>query len=133
VLWDKPKTYGVAQKREDVKYRKSPFNSRRLAKEALSKLLSRAKSPHIVLSFNNEGFFTAQEIEEMLKDKGYVVRLSRRHRRYIGAVIGVYNPRGEKVGTTSHTENTEFLFVATQSLRAYHQLSSLEGVDKAMP
>jgi adenine-specific DNA-methyltransferase len=132
VLWDKPKTYGVAQKREDVKYRKSPFNSRRLAKEALSKLLSKAKAPHIVLSFNNEGFFTAQEIEEMLKDKGYVVRLSRKHRRYIGAVIGVYNPRGEKVGTTSHTENTEFLFVATQSLGVYQQLSSLEGVDKAI-
>jgi len=132
VLWDRPKTYGVAQKREDVRYRKSPFNSRRLAKEALSRLLSRAKAPHIVLSFNNEGFFTAREIEEMLKDKGYVVRLSRRHRRYIGAVIGVYNPRGEKVGTTSHTENTEFLFVATQSFEVYQRLSSLQGIDKAM-
>jgi adenine-specific DNA-methyltransferase len=132
VLWDNPKTYGVARKREDVKYRKSPFNSRRLAKEALSGLLSGARAPHIVLSFSNEGFFTAQEIEEMLKDKGYVVRLSRKHRRYIGAVIGVYNPKGEKVGTTSHTENTEFLFVATQSFGVYQQLSSLEGVDKAM-
>jgi len=132
VLWDKPKTYGVAQKREDVKYRKSLFNSRRLAKGSLSGLLSRARAPHIVLSFSNEGFFTAQEIEEMLKDKGYVVRLSRKHRRYIGAVIGVYNPRGEKVGTTSHTENTEFLFVVTQSLMVYQQLSCLEGVDKAI-
>jgi adenine-specific DNA-methyltransferase len=125
VLWDRPKTYGVAQKREDVRYRKSPFNSRRLAKEALSRLLSRAKAPHIVLSFNNEGFFTAREIEEMLKDKGYVVRLSRKHRRYIGAVIGVYNPRGEKVGTTSHTENTEFLFVATSSRKVYEELAPM--------
>jgi adenine-specific DNA-methyltransferase len=130
VLWDKPKTYGVAQKREDVRYRKSPFNSRRQAKEALSRLLSRAKVPHIVLSFNNEGFFTTQEIEEILKDKGYVVRLSRRHRRYIGAVIGIYNPMGEKVGTTSHTENTEFLFVATSSLKVYDELAPMS--EKAM-
>jgi len=133
VLWDKPKTYGVARKREDVKYRKSPFNSRRLAKEALSRLLSRARAPHIVLSFNNEGFFTAQEIEDLLKEWGYVVRLSRRHKRYIGAVIGIYNPRGEKVGTTSHTENTEFLFVATHSRKVYEEFAHLSERVVAQP
>jgi adenine-specific DNA-methyltransferase len=113
----------VARKREDVKYRKSPFNSRRLAKEALSRLLSRVRAPHVVLSFNNEGFFTAQEIEGLLKEWGFVVRLSRTHKRYIGAVIGIYNPRGEKVGTTSHTENTEFLFVATHSREVYEEFA----------
>jgi Adenine-specific DNA methylase len=133
VLWDKPKTYGVARKREDVKYRKSPFNSRRLAKEALSRLLSRAGAPHIVLSFNNEGFFTAKEIEDLLKEWGYVVRLSRRHKRYIGAVIGIYNPRGEKVGTTSHTENTEFLFVATHSRKVYEEFAHLSERVVAQP
>jgi adenine-specific DNA-methyltransferase len=130
VLWDKPKTYGVAKKREDVKYRKSPFNSRRLAKEALSKLLSRARADHIVLSFNNEGFFTAEEIEALLKEWGYVVRLSRKHKRYIGAVIGIYNPKGEKVGSTSHTENTEFLFVATQNRRVYDELRSFSKKER---
>jgi len=123
VLWDKPKTYGIARKREDVKYRKSPFNSRRLAKEALSRLLSGVRASHVVLSFNNEGFFTVQEIEDLLKEWGYVVRLSRTHKRYIGAVIGVYNQRGERVGTTSHTENTEFLFVATHSRKVHEELT----------
>ncbi|MGC8817685.1 MAG: DNA adenine methylase [Candidatus Hadarchaeum sp.] len=133
VLWDKPKTYGVARKREDVKYRKSHFNSRRLAKEALSRLLAKAKAPHIVLSFNNEGFFTAQEIEDLLKEWGYVVRLSRRHKRYIGAVIGIYNPKGEKVGVTSHTENTEFLFVATRSRKVYDEFVPLSKESVVQP
>ncbi|RME08154.1 MAG: DNA methyltransferase [Aquificota bacterium] len=130
VLWDNPKTYGVARKREDVKYRKSVFNSRRSAKEALSRLLSKARTPHILLSFNNEGFFTAQEIEDLLKEWGYVVRLSRRHKRYIGAVIGVYNPKGEKVGSVSHTENTEFLFLVTRSRKVYDEFKPFltEGV-----
>jgi len=62
-----------------------------------------------------------------------VVRLSRRHKRYIGAVIGVYNPRGEKVGTTSHTENTEFLFVATHSRKVYEDLAHLSEGAVARP
>jgi adenine-specific DNA-methyltransferase len=125
VLWDRPRTYGVARKREDVRHRKSPFNSRRSAKEALARLLSRAQARHVLLSFNNEGFLKAEEIEELLREWGYVLRLSRRHKRYVGALIGVYSPKGEKVGKVSHTENTEFLFVATHSRKVHQRLSSL--------
>jgi adenine-specific DNA-methyltransferase len=124
-LWDRPRTYGVARKREDVRHRKSPFNSKRLAKEALARLLSKAQAHHVLLSFNNEGFLGTEDIEGLLKEWGYTLRLSRRHKRYVGALIGVYNPRGEKVGTVSHTENTEFLFVATRSRKVYHRLASL--------
>jgi adenine-specific DNA-methyltransferase len=124
-LWDRPKTYGVARKREDVRHRKSPFNSKRSAKEALARLLSGVQARHVLLSFNNEGFLKAEEIEELLKEWGYVLRLSRRHKRYVGALIGVHNPKGEKVGKVSHTENTEFLFVATCDRRVYSYLSSL--------
>lgn len=126
VLWDNPPTYGVAKKREDVRSRKSIFNSKRSAKQGLESLLSKVSAPHIVLSFNNEGFFSPSEIEEMLKEWGYVVRLSRPHKRYIGAVIGIYNPKGEKVGEVSHTKNQEFLFVATQSRKVYEILSKKE-------
>jgi adenine-specific DNA-methyltransferase len=125
VLWDRPKTYGVARKREDVRHRKSPFNSKRSAKEALARLLSRAQARHVLLSFSDEGFLKAEEIEELLRDWGHVLRLSRRHKRYVGALIGVHNPKGEKVGKVSHTENTEFLFVATCDRRVYSYLSSL--------
>lgn len=122
IRWDFPKTYGVARKRWDVKERKSPFNSKRLARSAMENLLRKMNASHLVLSFSNEGFFSPEEIEEMLKDWGYVVRLERVHKRYVGALIGIYNPRGEKVGQAGHTKNKEFLFVATQDRKVYHEL-----------
>jgi len=125
VLWDKPETYGIAKKRLDVRLRKSAFNSKRSAKEALEKIISGIKAPHIVLSFNNEGFLAPETIEEMLRGWGYTVKLSRPHRRYIGSVIGIYNPKGEKVGRVSHTQNKEFLFVATQQRRVFEEIRSI--------
>jgi adenine-specific DNA-methyltransferase len=122
VCWDNPQTYGVAQKRVDVKERKSPFNSKREAKNAMTTVLNKIKANHIVLSFSNEGFFTLEEIENMLQGWGYVAVLNRPHKRYIGARIGIYNPQGEKVGKISHTENQEFLFVATQSKNLFNTL-----------
>ncbi|RDI96235.1 DNA methyltransferase [Meiothermus sp. QL-1] len=127
VRFDRPRTYGVARKRSDVQSRKSPFNSRKEARGALERLLASIKAPHLLLSFNDEGFFQAQEIEAMLADWGFVVRLSRPYRRYVGARIGIYNPRGEKVGRVSHTENHEFLFVATQHRRVYQALRACAG------
>lgn len=122
VRWDNPETYGIARKRTDVQQRKSPFNSKREAKGAMEKMLGEIKAKHLVLSFNNEGFFSVPEIENMLKHWGYVVRMSQSHRRYVGARIGIYNPQGEKVGQISHTENEEYLFVATHSRRVKRAL-----------
>ena len=51
----------------------------------------------------------------MLNKKGSVEVLSMDHPRYVGARIGIYNPRGEKVGRISHTKNKELLFVVTPS------------------
>lgn len=123
VCWDKPQTYGVANKRIDVQNRKSPFNSKREAREAMQTLLARIQAQHLVVSFNNEGFFAAEEIEEMLRHWGFVCRLTRPHTRYVGARIGIYNPQGQKVGRVSHTQNHEYLFVATHSRRVYEALS----------
>ncbi len=122
--WDQPQTYGVANKRIDVQERKSPFNSKREAKEAMQTLLGRIRARHLLVSFNNEGFFTAEEIEAMLQGWGFVRRLTRPHARYVGARIGIYNPKGEKVGQISHTENHEYLFIATQCRRVYNSLAS---------
>ena len=36
------------------------------------------------------------------------------HGRYVGAKIGIHNPRGEKVGTVGRLTNTEYLFVASE-------------------
>lgn len=127
VLWDNPQVYGVARKRIDVRTRKSPFNSKREARRAMETLLSRLKVRHLVLSFNDEGFFSIEEIEALLRGWGYVVTFSRPHKRYVGALIGIYNPNGQKVGQVSHTKNKEYLFVATQSKTVYRELLSKAG------
>lgn len=124
VLWDNPPTYGVANKRVDVQAKKSPFNSKREAKWAMQALLANIRAKHVILSFSNEGFFTPQEIEAMLGDWGYTIKFTRPHRRYVGALIGIYNPQGQKVGKVSHTHNEEYLFLATQSKTLYQALGA---------
>ncbi|RIH86994.1 Modification methylase FokI [Calidithermus terrae] len=126
-LWDRPQTYGVAHKRVDVQERKSAFNLRREAGEALQRLLGSIRARHLVVSFNDEGFFGAEAIEAMLRGWGYVHRLTRPHTRYVGARIGIYNPRGQKVGKVSHTENHEFLFVATHSRKVHEAVARSAG------
>jgi adenine-specific DNA-methyltransferase len=113
-LFDAPACYGVAQKRSDVQTRKSAFNSRKKAKEALRNVIYNAQAKVILLSFSNEGFHTEGDLLEIARAKGYVTVLRRPHKRYVGAQIGVYNPRGEKVGKVSHIQNEELLFVISQ-------------------
>ena len=126
VRWDQPPTYGVARKRTEVQERRSPFNSRRQAKGAMERLLASIQARRLLVSFNDEGFFSTAEITAMLGEWGYVTCLRRAHRRYVGARIGIYNPKGEKVGQVSHTENQEFLFVATHSRKVHRVLKPLE-------
>jgi adenine-specific DNA-methyltransferase len=64
-----------------------------------------------VVSFSDEGYVSREEIEALLSRRGEVRVLSTAHRRYVGSQIGIYNPRGEKVGVPGHRENTEHLFV----------------------
>ena len=116
VRWDKPPVYGVACKREDCRERSSDFNSRPRAKDALDSVIQKVRAPILVVSFNDEGFISRQELEEMLSARGEVKVLAKPYRRYVGATIGIHNPAGEKVGRVSHVDNTEFLFVAGPSL-----------------
>ncbi|MFQ3610707.1 MAG: DNA adenine methylase [Fimbriimonadales bacterium] len=132
VLWDNPATYGVAQKRVDVRRRASDFNSKRRAHEVFADMISRIRAKHLVVSFNDEGYFTATEIEDILSEWGYVARLTRPHKRYIGAQIGIYNPKGELVGKVSHTTNHEFLFVATKSRNIFDTFNGEHSVKEQM-
>ncbi|MGE4613781.1 MAG: hypothetical protein AAEJ46_05545, partial [Planctomycetota bacterium] len=43
--------------------------------------------------------------------RGPVQTLSRPHPRYVGAKIGIHDPKGKKVGHVSHLKNTEHLFL----------------------
>jgi len=121
---DRPKVYGKACKRLDCKTTKSPYNSRKNCFDALADLIRSAAARYLMVSFNNEGFISKDELEELLAERGDVVRLDIPHKRYVGARIGIYNPSGERVGRVSHLRNVEHLFVAGEGVEG---LSSVLG------
>src|SRR5262249_13310966 len=102
VRWDAPQTYGVACKRVDSRdpSTRSPFNSRREMPAALAQTVKAVDADVVVVSLSDEGFVGVDQLVEMCAARGEAVRvLSFGSRRYVGAVIGVHNPRGERVGT----------------------------------
>jgi adenine-specific DNA-methyltransferase len=113
VRWDEPEVYGTACKRLDCRERRSPFNSRRRFREAYAQLLETVRAPVLVASFNDEGFLPRAEIQHLLAARGRLQVFETDYRRYVGAQIGIHDPRGRKVGTVSHLRNTEFLFVVS--------------------
>jgi adenine-specific DNA-methyltransferase len=111
VRCDAPEQYGVAGKRVDCRERKSRYNSRREAPRALAELLAALEAPWLIVSFNDEGFHDPVRVEELLGARGHVARIDVDSKRYVGAQIGIYNPRGRRVGRISHLRNHEHLFV----------------------
>ncbi|MBA4805357.1 MAG: DNA adenine methylase [Brevundimonas sp.] len=111
VLWDKPETYGVANKRIDVRTRKSPFNTKRGIGPALEAVIAGLRAPNLVVSFNDEGYLSRDELVRMLSPRGEVQVIEIARPRYVGARIGIHNPRGEKVGAVGRLRNVEYLFV----------------------
>ncbi|MFM9958484.1 MAG: DNA adenine methylase [Phycisphaerales bacterium] len=119
VRWDKPEVFGIACKRVDVKARRSVFNSRPQSQPALARLFEEVRSPVLVVSFNDEGFISRGMMEETLTSmwggQAVVRTIAVDSKRYVGAKIGIHNPKGEKVGTVKHLTNTEFVFVVGRS------------------
>ncbi|MGE0145733.1 MAG: DNA adenine methylase [Planctomycetota bacterium] len=118
VRWDRMPVYGIAKKRVDCKERKSAFNSRPGIVPALTEVLHALDAHTIVVSFNNEGYVTRAQMEEMLtglwNGAAKVYTIVSDYKRYVGAQIGIYDNKGEKVGKVSHLRNLEFLYVASQ-------------------
>jgi adenine-specific DNA-methyltransferase len=114
VVWDKPEVYGTACKRVDCRTRRSVFNSRPRFRAAFSRLIESIQAPALVVSFNNEGYLSRAEIEAILSRRGCVTVVESDYSRYVGAKIGIHNPRGQKVGKVSHVSNKEYLFVVAQ-------------------
>ncbi|MBX9928364.1 MAG: DNA adenine methylase [Gemmatimonadaceae bacterium] len=111
VRWDAPEVYGVAQKRVDVKARTSRFNSRPKFAEALTEVVRTVDARTLVLSFSDEGFVDRAWITALLEERGPVKCITVAHPRYVGARIGIHDPRGRRVGRVSHVTNREYLFV----------------------
>lgn len=113
VRWDKPEVYGVANKRIDVKARKSAFNSRPGIGPALADVVQRLRAPNLIVSFNDEGYLSRADLTDMLSAHGHVQVIEIERPRYVGARIGIHNPKGEKVGAVGRLRNVEHLFVVT--------------------
>ncbi len=114
ILWDRPETYGVANKRIDVKTRKSAFNSRPGIGPALQAVIDAIRAPNLIVSFNDEGYLSRDQLVEMLSARGHVQVVEIPRPRYVGARIGIHNRKGEKVGAVGRLRNVEYLFVVTE-------------------
>ncbi len=110
VRWDAPEVYGVACKRADCKERISDYNSKPRIKAALQELLRALQTKYVLVSFSNEGYISHDEMLALLSEHGEVTTRAVEYDRYVGARIGIYNPKGEKVGKVGHLKNVEYLF-----------------------
>jgi len=127
VRWDRPEVYGVACKRADCRTRKSPFNSRKSFLTAFRSVLEGLRARLVVVSFNNEGFVSREQMEDLLSEvfgpDSALEVVERDYRRYVGAQIGIYNPDGERVGRVSHLRNRECLYVVRRQGAGQARLS----------
>ena len=114
VLWDRPETYGIANKRIDVRTRKSAFNSRPGIAPALQAVIEGLRAPNLIVSFNDEGYLGRDQLVDMLSGRGEVQVIEIARPRYVGARIGIHNPKGEKVGAVGRLRNVEYLFVVSE-------------------
>lgn len=114
VRFDSPVVYGKAHKRMDCKTEKSSFNSKRTFKESLLNVLKSLASQYIVLSFNDEGFISKNDLEDLLSEFGKVSIFEIDYKRYVGAQIGIFNHQGIKVGNIKRLYNIEFLYVVNR-------------------
>ena len=110
---DSPESYGVARKRIDCRVTKSEYNAKGRAWTTFEALVRRIPAKHLIVSFSNEGYFSYDDLVALLESAfGEVAAVPVDFRRYVGAQIGIHNPRGERVGQVSHLTNREYLFVA---------------------
>lgn len=113
VAWDSPEHYGVACKRIELRNpgSSSVFNRRREMPGALRKVIEEVPARLVIVSFNDEGWVTLDDLREMAASRGHVEVLAFDSARYVGARIGIHNRDGVRVGNVSHLRNTEYLVV----------------------
>ncbi len=137
IRWDAPEHYGIACKRVDSRddHTRSVFNSRRTMPSALGDLLGRVRAEVVVVSYNDESWITADQMTAMLRDAGHdqVRMLGFDRKRYVGALIGIHNPAGQRVGEVGRRRNVEHVFVAGPRDRVDAAVAAARGssVEKA--
>ncbi|HET9076569.1 MAG TPA: DNA adenine methylase [Acidimicrobiales bacterium] len=114
MAWDAPAHYGVACKRVDLRdpASASVFNRRRDAPDALARLVREVPAEVVIISGSDEGWVSLEDLTDMAAGRGEVAVLAFDSKRYVGAQIGIHNPKGEKVGRVGRTRNVEYVVVA---------------------
>ncbi len=128
VRWDKPETYGVANKRIDNRLpeSKSAFNSRKTMPAALYSVINNLECKTLLLSYNNESWLSRDELIDLAGQKGHVEILDFDFKRYVGSQIGMYNKAGEKVGSRGHSRNIEHLVVAGDKSTVQKMIAAID-------
>ena len=102
---------------------------------ALAQVIRDVDAELVVVSYNNESWVTIDELEAMCRGarRRGRARCAFDSRRYVGALIGIHNPDGEKVGTASRTSATSNTWCApaTRSWSSYapRQAGGSEALD----
>ena len=128
VRWDKPDTYGIANKRLDARdaEMKSPFNSKKTMSKALAQLVDDLKCDTMVLSYNNESWLSRDDLMYIASKRGHVEILDFDFKRYVGSQIGVFNKAGERVGNPGAKRNIEHIVIAGEKQTVKRMLSSIK-------
>jgi adenine-specific DNA-methyltransferase len=129
VAWDAPVHYGVACKRDDLRdpATRSAFNGRRTMPVALSEVIAALGAEVVLLSYNNEAWLSFDELHALCATRGHVEVLAFDSPRYVGAKIGIHDPKGRKVGVVSHLRNTEYVVVAGERSQVRSMVGAVEA------
>jgi adenine-specific DNA-methyltransferase len=129
VAWDAPEHYGVACKRVDARddRTKSVFNRKREMPDALRRTVAGLQAEVVVVSYNDESWLSLDELRDMCSAHGDVVALAFDSKRYVGAQIGIHDPKGNKVGQVGRTRNLEYVVIAGPPDRVRHMTRPLHG------
>ncbi|MFM6939646.1 MAG: DNA adenine methylase [Rhodoluna sp.] len=129
VRWDKPETYGIANKRLDTRTAemKSPFNSKKTMAKALTKLVGDLNCDTMVLSYNNESWLSRADLMDLAATRGHVEILDFDFKRYVGSQIGVFNKAGERVGVPGAKRNIEHVVIAGEKSTVKRMIRALDA------
>jgi adenine-specific DNA-methyltransferase len=127
IRWDKPETYGIANKREDARSdeHRSVFNSKRTMPNALRELISGVNAETLVLSYNNESWLDRDELIAACEPRGHVEVLDIEFRRYVGSQIGIYGKDGSLVGKPGKKRNVEHIVIVGDKSRVQRMVESV--------
>lgn len=114
VLNDNPNVYGVPNKRIDVRDNHSSFNYKKTALISIENIIQQIQCKYILISYNNEGIITYNNIVDMLLKHGTVSIKSIDYKKNVMCDIGRCNLEGVRVSDKQAVRNKEFLFLLTK-------------------